>query len=201
MRHLHFRGGDFFPCGLGKAELADGEAGFAGIGVFGANGWSEDAAGHGTGGIDFAETGFWMERGAGGFIGEGFKGFLIRLGVAEDAGFQVAGEAGCETLQIQTSAGGDGFGAAWVGQGHFGHRAAQALGVEWVDGEGSVAAGGAARAAGEMRTGAAGRVSEGGVDDLDQTGVLFANSLSVGLSIHLQIRRVPLPQHGGLSRC
>ncbi len=185
--HLHFCCLDFFRGGGGEAEFADGEA-FFGLCVFGeiafgvifcvgfglaADGWAEDATGHGAEFVEFTEAVFGVECGAGGFVGEVFEGFLLRFAFAEDAGDGVAGEVRGKFLPIFIGAVANFCCLFGGGDGQLCHAFAQALSVERVDGEGSVAALGAAGAADEMRAAAAGGVGEGCVDDLEELAVLW----------------------------
>jgi hypothetical protein len=63
-------------------------------------------------------------------------------------------------------------GECWVGDAHCLHALLEAQCVERVDGEGSMAALRASKVADEPWAGAPGCVSEGGVDDLDELGIL-----------------------------
>lgn len=66
---VDFACGDlFFGCAV-EAEFADAEAGVAGI-VLSTKGWTEDAAGHRARGVEVAEPGGRIERGAGLVVGE-----------------------------------------------------------------------------------------------------------------------------------
>ena len=167
VRGEHFAGFDFFGLGLGEAEFADGEAAF----FAGADGGTEDAAGHGAGGVEVAEAGFGFEGGAGGVVGVVLEGELVGFGGTEDAGGGVPGEGGEVFGEPGGGAGDDAGGAGWVGVVEVCHAGAEAAGVEGVEGEGSVAALGAAGAAGEVGAAAEDGRGEGLVCELDEAGV------------------------------
>ena len=146
VRGEHFAGCDFLGFGVGEAEFADGEAAF----FAGAYGGAEDAAGHWAGGVEVAEAGFGFEGGAGGVVGVVLEGEFVGLAGAEDAGFDIAGEVEAVFGEPCDGAGFDTGGAVGVGDAKGGHTGAEAAGVEGVEWEGSVAALGAAGAAGEV---------------------------------------------------
>ena len=76
VRDGHFAGGDFGFGGAVEAEFATGE-GF----VFGGTrGRSEDAARHGTPGVDVAASGGWIEGGTGRVVVEVVEAGLVLVG-------------------------------------------------------------------------------------------------------------------------
>lgn len=179
----HFGGKDFFRRGGGEVEFAYGQAFFGAFGFcagMAADGRAEDAAGHGTGFVEVAEAVFGVEGRAGGFVGEVFEGGLGFFAFVEDAGGRVAGEAWGEFFPILMGAKLDGCGSFGVGGGELRHAGAETCGIERVNGEGPVAALGAAGAADEVRAAALGGVGEAGVDDLDELAVLKKQILEAG---------------------
>ena len=90
----HFAGGNLRLSGADEAEFAMGEGGLIVHAGIDANGRAEDAAGHRTCGVDVAEAAEGVEGGAGCVVGEVFKAGAVGIGLAEDAGFKVAGEVG-----------------------------------------------------------------------------------------------------------
>ena len=125
VRGEHFAGFDFFGLGVGEAEFADGEAAF----FPGADGGTEDAAGHGAGGVEVAEAGFGFEGGTGGVVGVVLEGEIVGLGGTEDAGGGVAGEGGEVFGEPGGGAGYDACGAVGVGDVKGGHAGTEAAGV------------------------------------------------------------------------
>lgn len=109
----HLAGEDFGFGGADIAELADAEAEVV------LNGWAEDTASEGTGGVEVAAAGGGIEHGAGGVglgeVGEGVPG-VVFFGL-EDAGCGVAGEVGAEGVGEGAGSMEDSGGAGWVGKG------------------------------------------------------------------------------------
>jgi len=144
---------------------------FGAIFICSFNGRTEDAAGHGTPGVDFAEAGGKIERGTGRVIGEIVEFFLVFWAGAEDAGFTIAGKSCAVLCEPGAGADFDGVRGCGVRCAECGHAGAEAGRVEGVDAEGAEAALRAAGAADEMRTGAEGGLGERRVDDLEEVGV------------------------------
>ena len=167
MRDGHFGGCDFLLSGGGEAKLAIAE-GFLAAGADGADGGTEDAAGHGTPGVDAAAAGGWIERGTGRFVGEILEAVAVAVCCAQHAGGRVAGKCGAVLGNPGAGAGLDGAGGLRVCKKERFHARAEAPCVEGIDGESAVAALGAADAAGEVRPGAMRGGGEVGVDDLDE---------------------------------
>lgn len=187
VRDRHFAGGDFFVAGADEAELAATEL----IAIADADWWTEDAAGHGTPGINVAAASGGIEGGTGRFVGELFEFFLVGGGRAEEACLAIAREGRAVLVEPGLGATGEFGGQRGVGGADGVHTGAEAGGVEDVDGEGAVAALRTADAAGEPWAGTAGDIGKRSVDDLHEFGVargegheLSASSLSL---------RVPMP--------
>jgi hypothetical protein len=90
---VDFAGGDlFFGCTV-EAEFADAESGVAGI-IFGTKRGTKDAAGHGTRGVEVAESGGGIEDGTRLVVGELFE--LVGARLVDEAGVGVAGKIGRE---------------------------------------------------------------------------------------------------------
>ena len=82
VRGMHLGVGDLVVCCSDKAEFAAGKA----IAFGDTHRRTEDAAGHGTEGVDVAKAGLRVEGGTGRVVGEVFEAGLVRFGSAEDAG-------------------------------------------------------------------------------------------------------------------
>lgn len=160
-------GGDLLVGGAVEAELADAEA----VVIRGAcrKGWAEGAAGERAGGVKIAEAGGGVEDGAGLVVGEVVEGRGAR-GI-EEAGAWVAGEVRGEAGDGCAGARAEGGGAGRVGRIQVGESGAEAGRVELGDGKDADAALGASGSAFEVGAGAAGGVSDGGIDDLDELRV------------------------------
>jgi hypothetical protein len=172
VRDRHLAGGYF---GLGctcEAELTVAEGG-SGTGLsFHANGRPEDAAGQGAKCVDVATAGGGVEGWTGGFVGKVFELLVLGFGLAEEAGFGIAGKIGCMFGDPGTGATLD-FGCkCGVGDAQRLHPFLETQGVEGVDGEGAVTALRAAEMADKPWAGTPGRVKESGVDDLHELGIL-----------------------------
>jgi hypothetical protein len=172
---VDFGGGDFFRRGSDEAEFADSEA------VFCAEGWTKDAAGHGAGGVEIAESGGGIEDGAGLVVGVVFE--LGGTILVDEAGNCVARKIGSKTGDGLPSAGSDGGGALWVGGVESGKAFAEAGSVELRDGENADAALGASWSALEPGAGAAGRVGYRGIDDLDEVRVAGGKRHAVRIAL------------------
>jgi len=163
--HRHFTSGYLGFRGADKAKLAAADS------LFHADGRAEDAAGHGPPSVDAAKARGWIERGAGSIVGEVLEAFAVEGGVAEQAGGGVAGEDRPVLGDPSAGAALDCVGRVGVGVAEGFHPGLEAQSVEGIDGEGTMAALGAARAAGEMVAGAAGGFGEGRIEDLDEFSV------------------------------
>ena len=128
-----------------------------GIGVH-ANGRAEDAAGHGTPLVNVAKAGGGVERGTGCFIGVVFEAVTICLGVAETACLWIARKVSAVLADPCLGAAFKGGGEIWVFGAQSFHASGEALGIEFVDGKGSMAALRAAGAADEPGACAACRI-------------------------------------------
>src|ERR1035437_3237447 len=114
---------------------------------FDANGWTEDAAGHGAPRVDIAAAGRGIERGTGGLVGEFLKLLLLRVGLAQAAGGSIAGKTAAVLVNPTSSPALDFGGQCWLVLPQNRHSRLQPGGVERIDGEGAVAALGASRPA------------------------------------------------------
>jgi hypothetical protein len=162
---MNFAGCDLFLGCAVEAELADAEAGIACI-ILSTKRRTEDAAGHGAGGIEVAESGGGIENGAGLVVGEVFE-----LRVVDEAGVRVAGKKRSETSGRFTGALADGRGAVGIDGIEGGEAFAETGGVQLGDGKDADAALRASGSAEEEGAGAAGGIGNGGVDDVDELGV------------------------------
>jgi len=167
VRDRHFAGGDFPFGGAVEAEFATGE-GF----VFGGTrGRSEDAAGHGSPGIDIAEASGRIEGGTGRIVSEVVEAGLVFVGCPEETGVAIAGEIRTVGGEPVARAVLDGLGCCRACGMQCLHPGAEAESIERVDGEGAMAALGATGATGEPGTGTLGGLGEGRVQDVDQLAV------------------------------
>jgi len=160
---VDFAGGDLFGCCAVETEVADAEA------VFCPQRRAEDAAGHGAGGVEVAESGGGIEGGAGFVVGEVLE--VSGAIFVEKAGARVAGKIGSEASDGLPGTLAEGRGVFGIGRIESGESVAQADGVKLGDGEDADAALGASWRALEPGAGAAGGVGDGGVDDLDELRV------------------------------
>ena len=92
MRDRHLAGGDLRLSGTHKTEFTATE----GLAVGHAHGRAEDSARHGAPRVNVAEAGGRIERGTRCVVGEIVEARLVCVGVAEDAGGEIAGKAGPE---------------------------------------------------------------------------------------------------------
>jgi hypothetical protein len=162
VRDRHFACGDLGLRGFDEAEFATAE----GFTLVHADRWPEDAAGHGTPCIDVAEAGFGIECGTRGIVGEVFEAGLLFIGIAEQTGCEIARKIVAVLCKPCAGTLFDGFGDGGVGQAEVIHPSAEAEGVECVDGKGSMAALGAAGAAGKPTAGATSGIGKSRIDDL-----------------------------------
>ena len=105
--------------------------------------------------VDIAASGRGVEGRAGGVVGEVFKVGAVSIGVAEAAGFGIAGKAGTVLANPDTRAALKFGGKVWIFAAQSFHAGDEALGIELVDGESAVTALRAALAADEPWAGAA----------------------------------------------
>jgi len=167
VRNGHFALGDFGFGGADEAQLAAAER----VAVSHARGRPEYPAGHGPPGVNIAQAGRGIERGASSLAGEVVEASLVRFGRAKEAGDGIAGEVGQVLSEPDVRAalevGGKGglFGAQSL------HAGAEAEDIEGIDGKGSVATLGAAGAASEPRAGALRCFSQRRIHDLHQLGI------------------------------
>ena len=127
---------------------------------------AEDSAGHGSPLINIAMAGHWVECGTGGLVGIVFESGALGIGFAETACSRIAGEGGAVLVKPDARTALNIRGENRVGAAQNLHAAGYPLGVELVDGEGSVATLRASGAADKPRAGAARGVSERGIHDL-----------------------------------
>ncbi len=166
----HFAGGDLGASGAGETELAVAH-GFFSAGTGGADGRTEDAAGHGPPGIDVATASDGVEGRTGSVVGEVVEAGAVGGGGPEATGGEIAGESGSMLVEPGASAVFEGLRRGGSGRAQGVHAGVEAGRVERVDGEGAVTALGAAGAANEPGAGPVRRVGQSGVDDLDEFGV------------------------------
>ena len=157
-----FAGGDLFLGGAVEAEFADAES------FSGADGRAEDAAGHGAGFVELAESGGGVKDGAGLVVGEAGEGGLRGFVFVENSGAGIAGKIFGEAGGGVLCAAADSGGAFGVTLREFVESALEPKRVELIDGEDADATLRASRAAGEPLAALAGDVGESGVDDLDE---------------------------------
>jgi len=166
-RDLHFAGGNLRRICADKAELAMAEA-FGAVVAGGANGRSEDAAGHGAPLVDIAAAGRGIESRTSCFVGKVVKAGPVGVGCTEEAGLRVAREFGAEIGEPGESAALDDGGEGGLRCAESGHSDAKAFGVQSVNSECAVTALRASDTTGEKISGAAARVGERCVDDLHE---------------------------------
>jgi hypothetical protein len=165
---VDFAGGDlFFGCAV-EAEFADAESGVAGI-IFGTKRGTKYAAGHGTRGVEVAESGGGIEDGTGLVVGEAFE--LAGASFVDEAGVRIAGKIGRETGGRLTGALANGGGAIRIGGVEGSEAFAETGGVKLRDGKDADAALGASWSAEKESAGAAGGVGNSGIDDVDELGI------------------------------
>jgi hypothetical protein len=156
---VNFAGGDLFGCCSVETKFADAEAFFC------SQRRAENAAGHGAGGVEVAESGGGIEGRAGFVVGEVFE---VGAVFVEKAGARVAGEIWREAGDGLSRSLAEGEGAFGIGGIESGESLAQAGCVQLGDGEDADATLRASRSAQEPGAGAAGSVGDGGVNDLDE---------------------------------
>lgn len=157
---MDFAGGNLVGSGAVEAKLADAEA------AIDAEGRAEDAAGHGTGGVEVAETGGRIESGTGLVVGKVLE--LFGAGFVEETGDGIAGKLRGEMRNGRGGAVADGCGTRWIGGGERGESVAETGGIELRDGKDSDAALVAAGSAEQPGAGAACSVGYCRIDDLDK---------------------------------
>jgi len=151
----HFAGGNFcFSC-ADKAQFAVAQgSGIRGVG-FHADGRAKDAAGHGTPFVDIAETGGGIEGGTWRLVGVVFEAGAFGIGFAEESGLGITGECGAVLTEPFRSTAFQVDGEDWTFDLESFHSFGEASSIKLIDGEGTVAASRAARAADEPWTCAA----------------------------------------------
>jgi len=160
---VEFAGCDlFFWCAV-EAKLADAESVVA-VGIGGPQRRAENAAGHGARSVEVAEAGGGVEGGAGLVVGKVFEEVFARL--VENAGAWVAGKIGSEAFDGLMGALADGGCALRVCGVEGGETGAEASRIQLRNGEDADAALCAPGSTEKPGARAAGRIGNGGVDDL-----------------------------------
>jgi len=152
-----------------KLAVAEG-AGVRDLGLD-ANGWAEDAAGHGAPLVDIATAGGGVERGTRGGVGIELEAGALCVGFSETTGLRIAGKAGAMVIEPDAGSSLKVGSQIWIFIPQRFDAGGKALGVKLVDGEGSVTALRTARAADEHGACTAGGVGESDVDDLHEFAV------------------------------
>jgi hypothetical protein len=164
---MDLAGGDLVRSGAVETKFANAEA------AIDAEGRAEDAAGHGTGGIEVAEASGGIESGTWLVVGKVLE--LFGAGFVEETGERVPGKIGGETRDGCCGTAADSCGARRIGGGERGKSFAETGSIELRNGKDSNAALVATRSAEQPGAGAASGVGDSGIDDLDKLRVSDRN--------------------------
>lgn len=161
-------GGNFLLGGALETELTDAEAVLI-LGIRRQR-WAEGAAGQRTAGVQIAQAGGGIENGAKLIVGEILES--CSAGGVEKTSARVAREIGAEAGDGCAAAGADSLGALRIRVVQSRETGTEPGGIELGDGEDADAALSASGGTAEMRAGAASGVSDSGIDDLNEVGVV-----------------------------
>jgi len=164
MRDVHLAPSDFGVCRTHETQLTAAQA----IAFIHPDRWTENSTGHGTPGVDVAESRGRIESGTWRFVGELLEPGLLLLGRAKHSRPAITGKFGAVVCKPFSRSPFERRCRGVIRRMQYLHPGAKTHRVERVDCEGSMTALRAAGAASEPRACATGRIGEGRINNLHE---------------------------------